>query len=312
MSISWPSVRAGRSTGRQPRSRCPGGYGLWPRRLRLRPTSMRPTSISIPSRSCRSPRSLRPASGIADRLPLPVRGRVRGHGGGLAGLESVLLRAATVEEYRAAIETLIADPARRTALGAATRERIEQSCMGDGWRAGLGEVYRSAAAAHLRRQPHVWEEPGPGDLDWFIPFAYGNEAMGASRAGRLAGAMEFVLKAGPFWWRSAVLLRMAAAGDSARAAFAVALPHPRMARTAGPAAHSAPRVRVERPSRPNGREGPSACQRVGSGPNRRRRRRRCRRRVPGCRTRRRLRLRPGAPDGLPEACSSLRPGCGRR
>ena len=163
--------------------------------------------------SCRSPRSSRRASGVADRLPLPVRGRVRGHGGGLAGLDTVLLRAETVEEYRAAIETLIADPARRTALGAATRERIEQSCMGDGWRAGLGEVYRSAAAAHLRRQPRVWEEPGPGDLDWFIPFAYGNEAMGASKAGRLAGAMEFVLKAGPLWWRSSVLLRMAATGD---------------------------------------------------------------------------------------------------
>ena len=92
-------------------------------------------------------------------------------------------RAQTVEEYRAAIETLIVAPARRAALGAATRERIEQSCMGDGG-VPVGKVNRSAAAAHLRRQPHVWEEPGPGDLDWFIPFAYGNEAMGASRAGR--------------------------------------------------------------------------------------------------------------------------------
>jgi hypothetical protein len=85
--------------------------------------------------------------------------------------------------------------------------------MGEGWRTGLAGVYRSAIEARGLREPHAWEEPGPGDLDWFLPFAYGNEALGGTRAGRMAGTMEFVLKAAPLRWRLATLARMARGGD---------------------------------------------------------------------------------------------------
>jgi glycosyltransferase involved in cell wall biosynthesis len=60
------------------------------------------------------------------------------------GLESVLVRAADVSAYRAEVQRLIDDSARREALGERTRQSIIGSHTGSGWRTALDAVYRLA------------------------------------------------------------------------------------------------------------------------------------------------------------------------
>ena len=178
--------------------------------------------------------------------------------------------------------------------------------MGDGWRAVRG---RSTVGSRGPPAPagRAWEEPGPRDLDWLIPFAYGNVAMVASRAGRLAGAIASCCGRAALS-RSSALLRLAATGDL-RALLAVRF-SPK-AQTRSPArAHRRGRSGSKDPDRPAAGTG---CGSAGRAAGRRRWRRRCRRRAPGCRTRRRLRPRPGAPGwSCRRPAARLRRGCGRR
>lgn len=134
------------------------------------------------------------------------------------GLDGVIRRCCSLDDFHRAIRDLIGDPDLRQALGARTQAMIREVNMGPRWRAALEGIYDRAQASHaMRRSPDAAPDPRTrpqddpprfDDLDLISPFIYGDMTRGATAEARLAFATEIDLKAGPAGWRWRTLARL--------------------------------------------------------------------------------------------------------
>ena len=89
--------------------------------------------------------------------------------GDAPGIDDGLLRARSVEEFRAQLRALVLDPASRIELGARTSADIERLHVGDGWRAQLEALYRMALeTSPLTDVPEIGDVPHHGPPDSII------------------------------------------------------------------------------------------------------------------------------------------------
>lgn len=114
------------------------------------------------------------------------------------GLDEVMIRTADAAALRAAIAALVADPARRAAIGARTQANIEAANSGAAWSAALAEVHARALALPARTMaPADIEAPSFAELDLLLPFVFGTVLERPSPRVRLANAREIALKTLP-------------------------------------------------------------------------------------------------------------------
>jgi hypothetical protein len=136
-------------------------------------------------------------------LPLvtryPFRSGCEVLGADSPGLDGVLIRTRSLEDFQQAVERLAADAALRAETGAQTAAEIKAVNTGEGWRCALAGVYERALTVPCRgRLDHETDEsPQFRDLDLFSPFIYGDREHGRTPAARLALATEINLKALP-------------------------------------------------------------------------------------------------------------------
>lgn len=92
------------------------------------------------------------------------------------GLEEVLLRASSVDEYGAILSRLIADPEGRAALGVATAARIARLHSPEAWRRQLDDVYRRCLATPRRPVPDgARDRIGLDEPDIWVPSIHGRD-----------------------------------------------------------------------------------------------------------------------------------------
>jgi hypothetical protein len=124
-------------------------------------------------------------------------------GPGAPGLRHVL-QADDLGGYRSLLGDLIGDPARRAALGDATREAILGAHCGAGWAAGLQAVYRLSAAAGRAPEPLGSDALEASTLDLLVHGLYARQAVG------LAETIEGFIRPLPYATRLRALPRMLA------------------------------------------------------------------------------------------------------
>jgi hypothetical protein len=133
---------------------------------------------------------------LVTRYPFPSGCEVMGADS--VGLDAVLVRTSSLEDFQREVVRLISDRDLREDLGSRTRATIEATNTGDSWRQALSRVYEQAFGAP-RRVPAVplCEMPRLDDIDAFSPFVFGNILQQATPAARLANVMEVGLKVLP-------------------------------------------------------------------------------------------------------------------
>jgi hypothetical protein len=98
------------------------------------------------------------------------------------GLDEYLLRPGDPAELAAELTRLIQDPAWRVRRGEQTRAAIAASHLGDGWRAGVDELYRLAHRLPVRPSPGPAPRAGT-TLDRLVDLVQSQTGHSAGRAG---------------------------------------------------------------------------------------------------------------------------------
>jgi hypothetical protein len=124
------------------------------------------------------------------------------------GLDSVMVRARSVAEFRHELKRLVADSELRAQIGARTRASIEATNTGEGWGRALASVYDQALRVPTTSvtNPVACDRPHLDDVDLFLPFALGLRPR--PPAPRVAMARELGLKTLPFTQRLGLWARM--------------------------------------------------------------------------------------------------------
>ena len=117
------------------------------------------------------------------------------------GLDASIQRAPNSERLQHLLQALIDDVEMRRSIGDKTRRAIEAANMGEGWKAALRQIYQKALTSSVRGSPIAAGVERLSDLDFFIPFAYGDRVKGSTPAGKIVLATDSVLKVAPFWVR---------------------------------------------------------------------------------------------------------------
>ncbi|QDA35815.1 glycosyltransferase family 4 protein (plasmid) [Paracoccus liaowanqingii] len=114
------------------------------------------------------------------------------------GMDTGLMRARSLRDFRHIITELVANQDRRIALGRQTMAEIRRTNMGATWRQELAGIYQAALTlpARIPTLPGN-EEPRLDDLDAYLPFVFGTVLTRPSSAARLAHSRELGLKTMP-------------------------------------------------------------------------------------------------------------------
>lgn len=114
------------------------------------------------------------------------------------GLDEVLVRTFSLEDFQAAVSRMVNDAGLRADIGDKTKASIEKINMGVGWRSALDGIYDQVLSAEKMPDPLQDQDvPRFDPVDVFNPFVFGAAMESAGPANRLARAREIGLKTMP-------------------------------------------------------------------------------------------------------------------
>lgn len=114
------------------------------------------------------------------------------------GLDEVLVRTFSLEEFQASVSRMVNDAGLRADIGDKTKTSIETINMGAGWRSALDKIYDQVLSAGKMADPlQDRDVPRFDPVDVFNPFVFGTIMESAGPAKRLARAREIGLKTMP-------------------------------------------------------------------------------------------------------------------
>lgn len=122
------------------------------------------------------------------------------------GMDETLVRAGSLADLQARLQSLLDDPEQRHVLGAKTSRAIEATNTGAGWSYALSKLYAQIFNLSRKSEPTcLKEEPSFADLDLFTPFVFGPTDRPLSPELRRAYVTELSLRAMPPFQRAMVL-----------------------------------------------------------------------------------------------------------